>query len=353
MTDFQRLMLAVAGLLVVLLLYLLHPILTPFLVAALLAYLGDPIADRLEALKVSRTLAVCVVFLVFTTALAVFLLVTLPLAGRQIDILITRLPMWLEDFQALVLPFLQRIFELPEGSLDMQALQETMKGNWSGAGNVLALLWQRLAGSSIAIVAGLANLMLIPVVTFYLLRDWDILILKIRESLPRAWEKKVTEVSLECHEILGAFIRGQLMVMLSLGVIYSIGLGLVGIDLALLLGFLAGLASIVPYLGFIVGILAAGFAAYFQFHEWLPLIWVALVFGVGQILESVLLTPLLVGDRIGLHPVAVIFAIMAGGQLAGFVGVLMALPVAAVVMVWLRHLHSHYKSSGLYNTADN
>ena len=160
------------------------------------------------------------------------------------------------------------------------------------------------------------------------------------------------EVSLECHEILGAFIRGQLMVMLALGVIYSIGLSVVGLDLALLLGLLAGLASIVPYLGFIVGIFAASLAAYFQFQELLPLVWVAVVFGVGQMLESMILTPLLVGDRIGLHPVAVIFAVMAGGQLAGFVGILLALPVAAVIMVWMRHIHSHYKHSELYHADD-
>lgn len=351
--EFQRLMLLVASLVFLLLVYLIHPILTPFIVAALLAYLGDPLVDRLEALKLNRTLGVCVVFLLFAIFLLVFVLITLPLVNRQIAIMIERLPHWLHDFQQLVLPKLYEMTGLEVASLDMKNLTAGVKAHWQGAGNIIAIVWQQLSGSGMALIAGLANLVLVPVVTFYLLRDWDILLARISESLPRAWLPKVVEVSRECHEILGAFIRGQLLVMLALGIIYSVGLGFVGLDLALLLGLLAGIASIVPYLGFIVGIVAASVAAYFQFHEWLPLLWVALVFGIGQVLESVLLTPWLVGDRIGLHPVAVIFAIMAGGQLAGFVGVLLALPIAAVVMVWLRHVHAHYKTTQLYHAVDN
>ena len=136
--------------------------------------------------------------------------------------------------------------------------------------------------------------------------------------------------------------------MCSLAVIYSTGLWLVGLQLALLLGVTAGLASIVPYLGFMVGIVASCIAAYFQFQDWTVLLWVGLVFGFGQMIESMVLTPVLVGDRIGLHPVAVIFALMAGGQLAGFVGVLLALPVAAVIMVFIRHAVDHYRASDLY-----
>jgi predicted PurR-regulated permease PerM len=147
---------------------------------------------------------------------------------------------------------------------------------------------------------------------------------------------------------LSAFIRGQLLVMFALAIIYSIGLSIVGLDLALLLGITAGLASVVPYLGAIVGIVSASLAAYLQFGEVMPLVYVGIVFGVGQMLEGMLLTPVLVGDKIGLHPVAVIFAIMAGGQLAGFVGILLALPIAAVMMVFVRHFHEQYKESDLY-----
>ncbi|MEH6473635.1 MAG: AI-2E family transporter, partial [Halopseudomonas sp.] len=190
---------------------------------------------------------------------------------------------------------------------------------------------------------------LIPVVAFYLLRDWDRMVAQVGALLPRSIEPHVNRWASECDEVLGAFIKGQLLVMLCLGAFYAIGLGLVGLDLALILGVVAGLASIVPYMGFIIGIGASLIAAMLQFNELYYLLLVGLVFGAGQVLEAVVLTPVLVGDKIGLHPVAVIFAIMAGGQLFGFTGVLLALPVAAVVMVLLRHLHQGYRDSELYH----
>ncbi|MFT5520940.1 MAG: hypothetical protein ACI9IA_001540 [Enterobacterales bacterium] len=160
----------------------------------------------------------------------------------------------------------------------------------------------------------------------------------------------VTQLASEMDDVLGAFLRGQLLVMLALGIIYSVGLWMIGLNVALIIGMIAGLASIVPYLGFIVGIAAAIIAAVVQFGDFSVLLYVVIVFGVGQMLESMLLTPLLVGDKIGLHPVAVIFAIMAGGQLFGFVGILVALPVAAVIMVLLRYMTQQYKLSAAYST---
>ena len=152
----------------------------------------------------------------------------------------------------------------------------------------------------------------------------------------------------EADEVVGAFLRGQFLVMCTLSVVYGFGLWLVGLQLALLLGVVAGLASIVPYLGFTVGVLVSCVAAYAQFGDWSMLLWVLLVFGIGQAIESMVLTPVLVGDRIGLHPVAVIFALLAGAQIAGFVGVVVALPVAAVIMVFMRHAVNHYRASDIY-----
>jgi predicted PurR-regulated permease PerM len=189
---------------------------------------------------------------------------------------------------------------------------------------------------------------LIPVVTFYLLRDWDVLVARIRELLPRQQEPTVVKLAKNSDEVLGQFLRGQLAVMVALGTIYTVGLWIVGLDLALLVGMIAGLVSFVPYLGFIVGIVLAGVAALMQFGDAVYLLYVAIVFGIGQVLEGMVLTPLLVGDKIGLHPVAVIFAVMAGGQLFGFVGILLALPVAAVVVVILRHFREVYTASELY-----
>jgi len=193
-----------------------------------------------------------------------------------------------------------------------------------------------------------AWLLLVPVVTFYLLRDWDRLVHSIRELIPRQYEPTVVSLARECDSVLAEFLRGQLLVMFSLGTIYSIGLWFTGLEYSLLVGMSAGLVSFVPYLGGIVGISVAGILAYMQFHDLLHLVYVALVFGTGQAVEGMVLSPTLVGDRIGLHPVAVIFAVMAGGQLFGFIGILLSLPVAAVVTVLLRYLHQRYIDSIYY-----
>jgi predicted PurR-regulated permease PerM len=195
----------------------------------------------------------------------------------------------------------------------------------------------------------LINLLLIPVVTFYLLRDWDILVARIQGLLPRRIEPVVVNLVKESNEVLGAFLRGQFLVMLALGTIYSLGLTVIGLDFALLIGMLAGLLSFIPYLGFIVGVISAGIASLLQFYDLIHLLLVIVVFGIGQLIESMLLTPKLVGDCIGLHPVAVIFAVLAGGHLFGFFGILLALPAAAVIMVLLRHTHDEYLRSMFYD----
>lgn len=334
--------------LLVLLVYLLKPILAPFLVGILCAYLGDPLADRLEALGLGRTSAVAVVFCVMTALLILVVVLLVPLLGKQLDALISRLPHTLEWAQTVAMPWLASTFNLPVYELPWDDLRSIMVENWQKAGNVAKILMKSLTSSSLAFLGWVANLVLIPVVAFYLLRDWDIMMARIRDMLPRKSEPTVVALASECDEMLSAFLRGQLLIMFLLGLIYTIGLMFVGIDLALLLGMIAGLASVVPYMGFIVGIAAASIAAMVQFGDWVHLLGVVAVFGVGQMLEGMLLTPLLVGDRIGLHPVAVIFAVLAGGQLAGFVGVLLALPVAAVIMVLVRHLNREYRSSAMY-----
>lgn len=335
-------------LLLALFLYLLNPILTPFVLGGLIGYLGDPLVDRLERRGVQRGLGVSLVFLLFTLFVMLAVLFALPVLVHQLDALVTKIPdiyRWLT--QDLV-PWVQQRFDLPDRQLPQIDWSGQLADNWQSVGKFTAQSLKALSGSGAGILLWLANLALVPVVAFYLMRDWDVLARKALDLLPVDWQDKAAELVTESDEVVGAFLRGQFLVMCSLGVIYSVGLWLVGLQLAMLLGTLAGLASIVPYLGFIVGIIASLIAAYAQFHDWTMLLWVALVFGVGQALESMLLTPVMVGDRIGLHPVAVIFALMAGGQIAGFVGVVIALPVAAVIMVFLRHAMHHYRSSDLY-----
>lgn len=338
---------AVAGLF-----YLLSPILTPFVIAALLAYLGDPVVDRLEERHLPRTAAVTVVFLVLVALIVAALLVLLPRLEAQLSTLLNKLPGYLAWFETHVWPHVQGVLPGEAVAFDVNTLTDALQQHWTQAGGLAKGLVASITQSGLAIAGWLTNLVLIPVLTFYLLRDWDHLIDGVRSLLPRASMATWTGLAREADEVLGAFLRGQLLVMFALAVIYTTGLWLVGLDLALLIGMFAGIVSFVPYLGLIVGVLSAGIAAFLQFKGFGELPWVVVVFVVGQLLEGTLLTPRLVGDRIGLHPVAVIFAIMAGAQLYGFFGVLLALPVAAVAMVGLRHLLVRYRASSLYAGAD-
>ncbi len=330
------------------LIYVLQPILMPFVLGALLAYLGDPLVDRMERHRLNRTTGVVIVFALFTLVIVLTVLVGVPLLLQQLDALVAKVPEIYAWFTRTLLPWAQQRLQLPIDRLPQVDWSDQIANHWQSVGKFTAQLLKQVSGSGLDLLLGLANLALVPVVAFYLMRDWDLLMSRTLHMLPRAWQGKMAGMTAEADEVVGAFLRGQFLVMCALGAIYSFGLWLVGLQLALLLGLLAGLASIVPYLGFVVGILASFVAAYAQFHDWTMLLWVALVFGVGQMLESMVLTPILVGDRIGLHPVAVIFALMAGGQIAGFVGVLLALPVAAVIMVFARHAVQRYQSSELY-----
>lgn len=325
-----------------------EPVLMPFFVSMVLAYLGDPLADRLEEKGLSRRLSVSLVFLLLTLVIVTSLVLVIPVLGRQLGQLIESLPAILGWVQSTVVPRVQSMTGM-DLSTDFDQMRQTLVDNWKETGTFAATLLTKVSKSGLALVAMVGNLALIPVVTFYLLLDWDVLVAKVRGSLPRRWEPTAVRLAGECDEVLSAFLRGQLIVMLCLGIIYAIGLTLLGVKFGLLIGLLSGLASIVPYLGVIVGISVAGLVAFFQSGEIWMLLGVAAVFGFGQFIESIVLQPKLLGDKIGLHPVAVIFAVLAGGQLFGFTGVLVALPVAAMVMVVLRYLHERYKNSSLYD----
>ena len=332
-----------------LLVFVLKDVLTPFIVAALIAYLGDPIADRLELKGLSRTSSVIVIFVVMTLLLILSVILLIPMISSQLNLLKQSLPNYIEWIQLNFVPWLQNYFGIDESSQLLDQIKSALNKNWQTAGDVVGIVIGQLTRSSFAVAAWIGTMALIPVVAFYMLRDWDIFIAHIRDLLPLNKVSIISSLSSECDSVLGAFLRGQLLIMVLLGMIYAIGLTIAGIDLSLLLGMVAGLASVVPYLGVIVGIVASGSVAMFQYHDWIYLLPVLAVFGVGQMLESMFLTPVLVGDKIGMHPVAVIFAVLAGGQLFGFVGILLALPVAAVAMVLIRHMHRNYKSSVFYH----
>ncbi|NKF23645.1 AI-2E family transporter [Solimonas marina] len=330
-----------------LLLWCLTPILAPFVIGAGIAYLGDPLADRLERLRLSRTLSVAIVFAAIVVVVLILLVLLAPMLYEQSVALIHNLPAWVNWILESGLPKLG--IHPPEGtSLDAASLQQIVSDHWSQASGVVKGLWLRVSESGKAFVTVAANLLMIPIVSFYLMRDWDRLVAWIGTLIPPRMLPYVSGFAREADDVLGSFIRGQLLVMAALAAAYSIGLTLTGLKLGLIIGVIAGLLSFVPYLGFAVGFGAALIAMLVQTHEWLPLVWICLVFGIGQVLESAVLTPILVGDKIGMHPVAVIFAVMAGGQLFGFIGVLVALPVSAVIAVALRHAKEHWLRSPLY-----
>lgn len=349
MTDAQKWLILASIVFSGWVLYLLAPVLSPFLFAMLLAYLGDPVTDRLEQRKLSRTLAVVVVFSVMLIAGLLLLLILIPLLQDQLITLGDRIPQliaWVEDE---LLPRLSSLTGTDADTINITSIGQTLTDNWQGIGNILGFIIGKVSDSGQFLLAWVAYFLLVPVVTFYLLRDWDIFMSNIRGLIPKKYELKVVSIVKECDSMLSEFLRGQLLVMLALGIIYTCGLWLAGLEFALLTGMLAGLVSFVPYLGAIVGIGVAGILAYMQFHDLIHLVYVGIVFGTGQAIEGMVLSPILVGERIGLHPVAVIFAVMAGGQLFGFLGILLALPVASVLTVFLRLIHQHYVESDLYS----
>ena len=331
--------------------WLLAPILTPFVLAALLGWLGDPLVDRLQKTGRSRPLAVTLVFVLMLLALVLAVLILVPMVERQIVTLVEALPQYRDWFIRTALPWIEQRTGIEISSwLDPQRLFQLVRAHWDQAGGVAATLFGYVSSSGIALLAWIANIVLLPILTFYFLRDWDVLVERVAAVVPRDHIDTVTRLAKQSDEVLGAFLRGQFIVMLALGAIYAVGLSLVGLKLGLLIGIIAGLISFVPYLGATTGVVLAVLAALVQAQGFdiKLLLLVGAVFTVGQLIESYILTPRIVGDRIGLHPVAVIFAIMAGGQLFGFLGMLIALPVAAVANVLLRYAHERYTQSRLY-----
>ena len=331
--------------------WLLAPVLMPFVIAALFAYLGDPLVDRLEK-RMTRTLAVCLVFLVMVIVVVAILVVLVPFIERQIGNFLAQLPTWILWFQTTAAPWLEAHLGVSTDVLDTQQLIGMLQEHWKEAGGFATTVLGKVSRSGLTVVGWVLNVVLIPVVAFYLLRDWDIMVDRVHALVPRSIEPVVARLAHESDVVLGAFLRGQLSVMVVLGVLYGVGLWLVGLSVGPLIGMIAGLISFVPYLGAITGVIMAVIAALVQYQDLTHVALVLIVFAIGQTLEGYVLVPRLVGEKIGLHPVAVIFAVLAGGELFGFLGVLLALPVASVVMVLLRYAYERYRASELYRASD-
>lgn len=323
----------------ILLIYLLAPILTPFLFGTLLAYLLTPLAKRLAKwFHLPHIVSVVCVFVLFFGTLVGALLSLYPLIQTQILSLIDLIPRLIDWVQQTVWPWITEFVDL---NTVKNAIPATLaKTDW---------LLSTVLKSSYTLIECIVNIVLIPVVTFYFLRDWDKILHQVNMLLPKSARPTVDKLANEVDDVLGGFFRGQLLVMLGLAIIYGFGLTLIGLKVGLMIGLIGGLLSIVPYLGSLFVVVTATAVSLVEIGTFESVLWAWGVFLLGQTLEGYLLTPYLVGERIGLHPVAVIFSVMAGGALFGFFGILVALPVASVVMVLLRFVNARYHASHFYN----
>jgi predicted PurR-regulated permease PerM len=328
-------------------LWTLSPILAPFLAAAILAYIFDPVVDKLQARGVPRSLGTVLAVLALVFGVVLLIVIIVPLFSTEISQLVEQFPAFVEQIKTTGLPWLNQKLGT-SFTLDPTAFRQFVTDNLQDAGGIAKKIFASVGVGGMAVVGFVVNLALLPVVLFYVLRDWDQIVANVDSMVPRRFHGTVATLAREIDAVLSEFLRGQLSVMLLMAVFYVAALWLVGLKFALPVGIVTGILVFVPYLGSGSGLVLGTVAAVMQFPSitGVALVWV--VFTVGQLLEGFVVTPWLVGDRIGLHPVAVIFALLAFGQVFGFFGLLLALPASAAILVGLRHVQRNYRASDLY-----
>lgn len=328
-----------AGIFVVVI-YFIAPILPPFLVGALLAWLANPLVEKMARNKIPRVVAVLMMFLVFLILVLILMFWLIPLIAVQLTHLAHFIPNGIAFFQNRVLPGIANF-----SAIDTDSLHKLLMDNWAKAGGAAGWVLKTTVQSGMTLLKWIGNIVLTIVVAFYLLYDWHRVLDSTCEALPRKSAATIISFAEECDAVLAAFFRGQLTVMLTLGTIYAIGLTLLGIQVGVLIGLVTGLLAIIPYLGVGVGLISASIVAWVQTGNWHAMLPVLILFLIVQSLDAMFITPKLVGHRIGLHPLVVIFALLTGGTLFGFTGVLIALPTAAVIRVLFSFLNRHYRES--------
>jgi len=326
--------------------YVLSPILAPFLAGAIFAYMLNPLVGRL-ARYMPRIVAVVLVLLFALALLVALALVILPLFIKELRLMSERLPAFLAWVNQEAAPWLKERFNI-NFQLDIETVKQMAGGVLASNQDLVTGLLGSLKIGGIALITFLVNVLLVPVVLFFLLRDWSLLLARVDSMIPRRLHARARSFLAEIDAVLAEFLRGQLIVMLVMSVYYSVALWLTDLEFWLPVGVITGLLVIIPYVGAFTGFLLGTVAALLQFGSMAGVAWVWLAFASGQALEGMAVTPLLVGKRIGLHPVAVIFALLAFGQLFGFFGVLLALPASAALLVALRHLSAAYVAGPLY-----
>lgn len=335
--------------------YLVRDALVPFIIAFLLAYLLDPLLDRMEEKKVPRTAAIMILLLLILTAVSVAGLLIYPPLERQVVKVIENQPHYTEEVQKRLTPLIEKI-----SGYDKTRINETIWKTVGKMGDLPLQIIQKLYGIATSMVSSVAgmitalfSLLVIPVATFYFMRDIDRMKEKMLMFVPGRYREKVSEVFSDIDRTLSAFVRGQFTVAVVMAVLYSAGLYFIETPMGLLIGIVAGISSIVPYLSLVIGFLPAVILTYLHFGDFWHLFYVSLLFGGVQVLEGFFLTPRIMGKSIGLHPVAIMLAILIGGMFFGLIGIIIAVPVAAVIKVLLSHLVSFYRSSDYYTGGKN
>ena len=345
--QLQTLLWAGLGLAFLVLLYLLSPILTPFLAGAILAYILNPVVNFLQRRHLPRWAGAGLTVVALVIVLLLLVLIVAPLISKQINQIYQHLPALMAKMNEVVAPRLKGWFGW-DGQFDFESVKSYLAEHWQSADGLSSRLFASLKLGGLALAGVVGNLVLIPLVLFYLLEEWPRMIAAIGQAVPRRWHEQVVDFAREIDSVLAEFLRGQIAVMGLLIAYYAFALWVGGVEFALPIGIITGGLVFVPYLGFSTGLLLALVVAALQPNISHALIAVAVVFGFGQMLESFFLTPKIVGKRIGLHPLAVVFALLAFGQIFGFFGVLLALPASAVLLVGVRRVNAAYFASGFY-----
>ncbi len=313
-------------------LWIFSPVLLPFIVGIFIAYLLDPLVDYLEKNFFGRTLSTSIVLFFFIIIIFLSIALILPIIINQIYDFLKNSPHIIEEVKKTIYSGL----EFMEAHINEMEVEEIFENIDFGSASILAKVLNHILSSSLAIFNTLGLVIITPVVSWYLLRDWDVIIEKIKNNIPKKYLKLVSNNIIEVDRVLSSFIRGQLLICLILSIIYSIGLELIGIKYSIVLGVFSGLMSFVPYLGTILGLSLSLLLGFLQFEDLSLNIYILLLYLFGQVIEGNYLTPKLIGEKLGLHPVVVLFSVFAAGSMFGFIGVFIAIPVASVLVIFLK-----------------
>jgi len=330
--------------------YLISDVLTPFFVSIFIAYLANPAISRMEAAGVPRWVSMLIGIVALTFIVASILLLLLPTLQSQLASFADKLPEYISHAKQWMTTLVMRIKEFSGNTEDSQnggsvVLNAISPESIPVSGEAAAATVEAVKASAITLLKSVTNIFLVPVIAFYLLRDWNTITEKVTSLIPEGYRKRIINIGTQADEVLKSFLHGQFLVMCALAILYSAGLFLIGLDFSLLIGVIAGALSFVPFLGTGIGLIIACIVSIMQSDQWLDVWKVLVVFSIGQFIEGNLLTPKLVGEKINLHPVIVIFAVLAGGELFGFVGILLALPVAAVAWVVIKDVAKNSQPS--------